>query len=92
MGSIRHVTHHIPFIVSEGIAGAAIAGFTFAIVGAIFAAVHPVTVKSEGPDKCIHVVLHPPRQVASNGHGHRSNDSVKDKVRIPILKVAEDTR
>ena len=103
MGSVRHIAHRVPRVTSICIAGAAVAitGIAITITGTAVTIIdhvafvrcdyHPVVIRSKGPNKRIHVILHPPRQIATDGLGHWGNDDVKVKVGIGVLKVAEDT-
>ena len=52
---------------------------------------HVIVVRSEGPDKGVHVVFHPVRQVASDGLGNWGDDGVKIKVGIHVQEMTEDT-
>ena len=73
MGSIGHVAHRIPLGVPRGVAGATVAvvGLPITVIGTIFTTIHhvafvssndhPVDIRSEGPDECIYIVLHPSR-------------------------------
>ena len=52
---------------------------------------HRVVLRSEGPDQRIHVVLHPPRPVAPDGHRYGGNGDVEVEIGLSVLKMAEDT-
>ena len=51
---------------------------------------HRVIFGSEGPDQRVHIVLHPPRQVASDGLQNWSDGGVKVEVLVDVLEMAED--
>src|SRR4051812_45790444 len=52
---------------------------------------HVVIVRSEGPDKSVHVVFHPVRQVVSDGLGDWGDSGVKVEVGIHVSEMAKDT-
>ena len=104
MGSVRHIAHRILRVASRCIAGVAlpVTGIANTIAGATTIIIdhvafvrrdyHPVVVGSAGPNKRIHVILHPLRQVAPDGLRHRGDGGVKVEVGVGVLKMAEDAR
>ena len=94
MGSARHIAHRILLVASRRIAIAVVAVAGTTITGATVTTIdhvatihrdyHPVIVGSKGPNKRIHVVLHPPCQVTRDGLGHWGNGGIEVEVAICV--------
>ena len=100
MGSARYVARRITFG-SVTLVVVVFAGIVAAFGDASIAVVdhgtsvchdhHRFVLGSEGPDQRVHVVLHPPRQVTTNGLRYGGNGGIEVEVGEGVSKMAEDT-
>ena len=100
MGSARYVTRYIALgrvtrvvVIFAGTV-AAFGGASLAIVNHVAFVRddhHRVVVASKGSDQLIHVVLHPPRQVAPDGLWYGGNGGIEVEIGEGVPEMVEDT-